>query len=453
MKIINKYIFKELLTPFLFALIILLFVLITQTFVKHIDKFIGKGLSVSIMFKYILFNSGWIFSLAVPMATLVATMMAFGRLSSDNEITAIKASGISNSKLLKPTLFFGLLLVIIMIPFNLWILPEMNFNNGLLNREISTNRPDIQIQAHQKNELFGKTIYISEENDGQFYDISIFDNNSNSNNNSIFAEKGNMKAFKDGILLNLYSGTLHSYNKNTNEYQKTSFDNYQLTIPFQESNMARGVLNRTDKQLSFLKLIEKIDNRKKEFSNLNNKILYDSNKLDSLKTKENTLQKKIDSLEKLSNIEDSEYNDSYIEINKIKNQISNLIIKIKNNKVMIPITLKKINQTYVEIHKKIAIPFACLIFILIGIPLGIISKNGKFTINIAISLTFIIIYWAFLNIGEFLADENKISPFIGIWSGNFFMGIFALYLFYISNKENNKFNIKLINFKSLIKNK
>ena len=453
MKIINKYIFKELLTPFLFALIILLFVLITQTFVKHIDKFIGKGLSVSIMFKYILFNSGWIFSLAVPMATLVATMMAFGRLSSDNEITAIKASGISNSKLLKPTLLFGLLLVIIMIPFNLWILPEMNFNNGLLNREISTNRPDIQIQAHQKNELFGKTIYISEEDNGQFYDISIFDNNSNSNNNSIFAEKGNMKAFKDGILLNLYSGTLHSYNKNTNEYQKTSFDNYQLTIPFQESNMARGVINRTDKQLSFLKLIEKIDNRKKEFSNLNNKILYDSNKLDSLKIKENTLQKKIDSLEKLSNIEDSEYNDSYIEINKIKNQISNLIIKIKNNKVMIPITLKKINQTYVEIHKKIAIPFACLIFMLIGIPLGIISKNGKFTINIAISLTFIIIYWAFLNIGEFLADENKISPFIGIWSGNFFMGIFALYLFYISNKENNKFNIKLINFKSLIKNK
>ena len=206
MKIINKYIFKELLTPFLFALIILLFVLITQTFVKHIDKFIGKGLSVSIMFKYILFNSGWIFSLAVPMATLVATMMAFGRLSSDNEITAIKASGISNSKLLKPTLFFGLMLVMIMIPFNLWILPEMNFNNGLLNREISTNRPDIQIQAHQKNELFGKTIYISEEDNGQFYDISIFDNNSNSNNNSIFAEKGNMKAFKDGILLNLYSG-------------------------------------------------------------------------------------------------------------------------------------------------------------------------------------------------------------------------------------------------------
>ena len=151
----------------------------------------------------------------------------------------------------------------------------------------------IIIQAHQKNELFGKTIYISEENDGQFYDISIFDNNSNSNNNSIFAEKGSMKAFKDGILLNLFSGTLHSYNKNTNEYQKTSFDNYQLTIPFQETNMAGGALNRTDRQLSFFKLIEKIDNRKKEFFNLNNKILYDSNKLDSLKKKENTLQKKL----------------------------------------------------------------------------------------------------------------------------------------------------------------
>ena len=95
-----------------------------------------------------------------------------------------------------------------------------------------------------------------------------------------------MKAFKDGILLNLHYGTLHSYNKNTNEYQKTSFDNYQLTIPFQETNMTGGMLNRTDKQLSFFKLIEKIDNRKKNSLNLNNKILYDSYILDSLKTKE-----------------------------------------------------------------------------------------------------------------------------------------------------------------------
>ena len=85
--------------------------------------------------EYVFLNLAWILALAVPMAILVSTLMAFGRLSSDNEITSFKASGISYLNLLKPGLIFGILIVMIMIPFNLWILPEMNHNDieGYLN--------------------------------------------------------------------------------------------------------------------------------------------------------------------------------------------------------------------------------------------------------------------------------------------------------------------------------
>ena len=81
--------------------------------IKHLDRFLGKGLSFVTIFKFILYNSANILSLAAPMAVLVATMMAFGRFSSDNEITGFKSSGISHFHFLKPSLLFGIIVVAI----------------------------------------------------------------------------------------------------------------------------------------------------------------------------------------------------------------------------------------------------------------------------------------------------------------------------------------------------
>ena len=106
------------------------------------DKFLGKGLSIGVVFKFLIYNSAWIISLAIPMAVLISVLMTFGRLSSDNEITAFKASGISFNKLIFPALIFGVFVFSIITPFNLWVLPEMNHNVRKLSLEISRNRPD-----------------------------------------------------------------------------------------------------------------------------------------------------------------------------------------------------------------------------------------------------------------------------------------------------------------------
>ena len=450
MKIINKYIFKELITPFFLSLFILLFVLITQFFIKNIDRFIGKGLSISIILKYLLFNSAWIFSLAVPIAVLIATMMAFGRLSSDNEIAALKSSGISYAKILKPAALFGIILVTLMIPFNLWILPEMNFNHKILTQEVSRSRPDIQIQSHQKNIIFNKIIYVGEETDGQFNNITIFDNHSD-NNISIFSESGNFTAFNDGVLLNLKNGTLHSYNQKTDEYQKTFFDNYQISIPYNEMNLNNSNLLRNDREMNISTLLKKISTKKDQIKLINKNIINSKKQLDLYSSKEKNIQLIIDSLKSIDELESTIYNSNFINLNKIKNKISNLNIKINNNANIVPQHLKDVNKSYVEIHKKIALPFACLIFILLGMPLGIISKNGKFSINIAISLIFIIIYWSFITIGEYLADENKLDPMLAMWAGNFIMTIIALYLFKNSANENQIFNLRFINIKTFFK--
>jgi len=118
MKILYKYIFKEHLVPFLMSLSVMALILLAQFLLKNMDKFLGKGLPLTLLFELIFYNMAWVVALAVPMAILISTLMAFGRLSSDNEITAFKASGTNFIKLLNPALGFGIGITVLMIIFN-----------------------------------------------------------------------------------------------------------------------------------------------------------------------------------------------------------------------------------------------------------------------------------------------------------------------------------------------
>ncbi len=458
MKILNKYIFKEMITPFMLSLFILIFVLATQFLIKHIDKYLGKGFSLETILKFLLYNIAWIFSLAVPMSILIATMMAFGRLSSDNEITALKGSGVSYWQLLKPALSFGIIIFIIMIPFNLWILPAMNYNYKLLSHSVSKNRPDVQIEEYMLNNLYQKVIYVGDRNaDGSYNEIAIFDKEKENNKITIFSDNGNFISFKDGILLNLNNGSIHSYNENNNEYQKTYFNNYQISVPFENLDINNNrQLIKGQREMNIQLLIQKINNTNKKINSIEELKNKDSNKISQLKKTEKKLHSKLDSLIKINKHGNQLFKQTELEINKNNNLISNLNSKINNHNTLIPKYLKEINQLYVEIHKKFAIPFACLIFIILGLPLGIISKNGKFSINIAISLIFIVMYWAFINMGEYLADEDKMNPALAMWLGNFTIGILGIYLFNLSSRENKSYSFKnlfkIVNFKRTITN-
>ena len=127
MKIIDRYILREHLIPFIISLVILLLVLLANFLIKSIDKFLGKGLDLSLLLEFLLLNMSWILALAVPMAILVSTLMAFGRLSSDNEITAIKACGTSFLRLLVPAILFGITITVLMMLFNNYYLPKAFF--------------------------------------------------------------------------------------------------------------------------------------------------------------------------------------------------------------------------------------------------------------------------------------------------------------------------------------
>ena len=98
----------------------------------------------------------------------------------------------------------------------------------------------------------------------------------------------------------------------------------------------------------------------------------------------------------------------------------------------------------VEIHKKYSLPAACIIFVLIGAPLGVMTRKGGFGMAASISLFFFLVYWAFLIGGEKLADRNMISPFLGMWSANFLIGAIGILLTMKSVRETITLDFELI---------
>ena len=118
-KILDKYIIKNLLIPFILSLTVLVFLLLTQFLIKHIDKLLNADISILIILEFIFYNSASIISLAIPMSILISSMMSYGKLTSDNEIMAMESSGIHYLRLFVPGIITGTIFVLLMIPFNM----------------------------------------------------------------------------------------------------------------------------------------------------------------------------------------------------------------------------------------------------------------------------------------------------------------------------------------------
>ena len=436
------------------CLFIIIFVLLTQFMIKHLDRFLGKGLEFSIILKFIFYHSISIISLAAPMSILVATMMAFGRLSSDNEITGFKSTGISYFDFLKPSLVFGIIIVILMIPFNLWIQPEVVHSTRKLSYTISKNRPDIEIKENMLNNIYEKIIYVGNRiSDNSFSDIIIFDKENKKHYSTILADNGNFNSLEDGLILDLKDGSIHE-NTSTDheEYRKTYFSNYTILIPFEKINIDKNkVLIRQDREMNIAALLKKIDYKKTEITKMQSSNILNKEKISKLEIKKNRIRNNLDSLIKYEGKSNAHYKDQFIQLNKTKSSINNLNNNIIKNNKIIPHLNNDINKYKVELHKMFSIPIACIIFILLGIPLGIISKKGNFSISIAVSIGFFILYWALLTIGQFLGDEGRLHAGISMWLGNIFIGIISIYLFYISSNENRRLNLKQIKIRNFMK--
>ena len=214
MKIINRYIVKEHLSPFIIALLALLFVLLANFLLRSMDRFLGKGLDIILLMEFVFLNLAWILALAVPMAVLIATLMAFGRLSADNEIAAMRSVSISYLRLLGPALLFSCIVAVSMMYFNNQVLPEMNHKARMLSSDISRKRPDLDFDVGYFIDAIPQYNFLLGSRDGEiFSDITIFSNRDGRKQQTITASTGTISTVDDGVVLDLVDGVIHGLAK------------------------------------------------------------------------------------------------------------------------------------------------------------------------------------------------------------------------------------------------
>jgi lipopolysaccharide export system permease protein len=449
MRILSKYIVKEHISPFIMALFILLFVLLTNFLLKSIDKFLGKGLDMFLLGEFMFLNLAWILALAVPMAVLVATLMAFGRLSSDNEITAMRSSGTGFLQLLLPAIGFGTVITILMIIFNNFALPEMNHKARLLSSDLSRKRPDLEFEVgYFIDALPENNILLGGRKDDLFTDIIIFNKATDISQRTVTAREGTIETLEDGVLLNLTDGVIHELSTRNNEYRQIFFDHYQVIIPVDNLSLNRRDSSiRGDREMNYTMMKNKITSFHKKVENVRARVENRLSKeaLIHIPTY-STLEEINLHLEKFEAVViDSLINIAPKKVDTFKRRMKNLKRGIQSDFSLINSYLRSINKYTVELHKKFSIPLASLVFILIGAPLGIMARKGGFTISMAFSLGFFIIYWAFLIAGEEFADRGSLSPALAMWLPNLILGVLGIFLCYRTSREQQFINLEILN--------
>ena len=275
MKVLHKYLLKEMLLPFIFSLLIITFLLFVNFLIRAVDRFLGKGLDFFIIIEYLFLNLAWIIALSVPMAVLLTSLMTFGRMSEDNEIDALKSSGISYYSLMISPLFFGIFITFLLILFNNYILPEMNFKARLLSGDIYKKRPMMNIEPGIFiDALPNYNIIIGGKSKGVMSDVRIFSKVNKKSQVSIYAKTGNINTLSNAFLLTLYNGEIHELeNDQYNNYRRIIFKKHNIKIPADNILLnRRDSSNRTDREMTIPMIKEKVESYNKRINVVKSRI-------------------------------------------------------------------------------------------------------------------------------------------------------------------------------------
>jgi len=443
-RLVTRYILKEHLLPFFYALLILVFLLFINFFLRAIDRFLGKGLPTGVILEYLFLNTAWILALAIPMAVLVATLMAFGRLSEDNETTAMQGSGISFATILWPALAFSIAVATPLTYFNNTVLPKMNHKARTLARDIYRKRPDLNVEAGYFIDNLPEYSFIVKGKRGNRYQgVRIYGKDRTTTQTSIHAEEGTFDALGDAILVTLYNGEIHELDvKNYQNYRRIAFERHRITIPADDLTLQRrDTASRTDREMTYSMMREKIATYHRKIMSVKERVAKQIHKEFPDVSVPDDFQQLVTVLHSyLKEIQEDTTLTQKELIGKTR-RIDSLIGQIKSDSQIMEGYSRSANRYTVEMHKKFSIPVACIVFVLIGAPLGIMARRGSFVTAISLSLGFFLIYWVFLIGGEELADRNFLSPELAMWGPNLILGIVGAYLSFIASKDTNSFRL------------
>lgn len=464
MKLLSRYIIREHIPPFFFALAVLMFIFLMNFLVRYITQIFGKGLSLFTIIELIFYNLAWMFALAVPMSVLIATLMSFGRFSADNEITILKSAGISIYRIIRPALWFAIVITFLMILFNDQVLPNFNHRARVMFRNIREKRPTLKLEQgifykvgkysfmvekiekslgeklYDRTNILGPEIEDNEKPD-KLRNVLIFDRSNPQKTVTITADEGYMvySTVRKSLIFSLFEGEYHEFdNKISEDYRYSHFYRQEVKINAPEFELEnRDDSYRGDREMNVEMMQERVDETQKQIDNEYAKISERLQKHWSVVyNKIKIVQPQKAEQKEKEKLRDSVPRKKWTKgLNRAQLNISRLQQQTKSSLSRINSYSTTINRYLVEIHKKFSIPFSAIIFILVGAPLGISARKGSLGVGATLSIIFFLIYWVGLILGEDLADRRLFTPMLAMWLPNVLIGVAGFLLTWRAVKE------------------
>ena len=423
--VLKRYILREHITPFFLSLFVVTFVLIIDRLIDLLNTIIEKKLDFTTIMQVFGLSMPYMLALSIPMAVLVATILAFGRMTVDREAIAIKASGINIYRMTGPLLFVALLLTGMMVYFNHFTLPETNHKLKNLMMKIAYYKPMTIVKPGEFSNITDYTIYVKENLQTELRGIVIFDRSESRFPKTIYAQSGQIRQMDNGnslqIILN--NGEMHERDERVQgKYQVRIFKSFVLYVRNLGSNIDFVDTGyRSDREMTYKELQADLKGNQREMKQKVALIADYNRRLNISKLNPDSIRR-VQETKRL-----------------------NMIIKLENDRLNE--LHETVNSLMVEYNKKFALAFAIIIFVLIGIPLGLMTRSSGIGMAFSISSLIFLIYYVALNGGEQLADKGLMSPFLSMWISNFIFMIIAILLIIGSIYEKRLVDLHAITWK------
>lgn len=417
--------------PFFTALGSLVFILLMQFLMKHMKDLIGKGLETRVIAEIVIYNLGYILVLAVPMSVLVATLVVFGKLSESGYYRVMKAAGVSLPQIAWPVCVASVIVAGSMMYFNNQVLPESNYRAKSLWYDIRQKKPAFALEEGMFYDgVAGYSIRAAriDQLENKLYDITVFDYSEEQTGRvTLSAREGLLVSDPNGfhIDLILIDGAMHRYVEGDDQrYERLVFARYKIPLDLADIAFARSDLSstsrsdRTTQTTVMMALVDSLEaqtgRRKAEIT----AILAGSSSVDTSAA----MSTRLDTA-RLAILEAAT-----VRVRDDRNRVQELSSSVRW-------ATRRANRFKVEIHKKFSIAFACIVFVVIGIPLGLNVRRGGLGVVSALSIAIFTTYWVSLVQGEKLSDRGFLEPWIGMWIANILVGTAAVILFLVVTKD------------------
>ena len=440
-RILSRYILRQHFPPLGYALAALTFAMLINQIAKQFANFVGKGLRWHVIFEVFALSIPFIVAMTLPMAVLVAVLYSFSHLAADNEVTAMKASGISVGQLLAPVLFGATVMALIAFFWNDQVLPRSNHRLRTLIVDIQRKKPTFQLKEQVINEVIAGQFFLRaariDPAANSLSDVTIYDMQDPERRRIISADSGRMAYTPGGedLYLTLRDGEVQEVKRDDPTHFNRTFYVVNRIKVAGVGNQFEQTLHdtyRSDREMTICAMEQVVAQARQE---------AERTRRDALDAVDTDLRRQIKvaprvfpvpALVDSAPLPHTLYCRVTRTLARLLTPKSAHAAEVQQSSTVFDQRVRAARQRaavyQVEIQKKLAISTACIIFALFGVPIAIRFPRGGVGLVIGTSLVVYAIYYVGLIAGEDFGDRLIVSPFIAMWLPNLIVGIAALVL-------------------------